>query len=54
MAFNSGLSADQTAFFANLILNDPKLREQLLEKVYGLLKERLTHNAERIGYEKRN
>lgn len=41
------LSSEQTTFFANLILNDPKLLEQLLENVYNLLQENLTYSSER-------
>lgn len=42
MAPTPRLSTEQTAFFANLILNDPKLLEQLLERVYSLLQENLS------------
>lgn len=54
MASIPRLPAEQTTAFANLILNNPKLQEQLLERVYGLLKRNLTHDWERIGYEKWN
>lgn len=48
MASTPPLSEQQFTCLANLILNEPKLLEQLLEKVYSLLQENLSHTHERI------
>jgi hypothetical protein len=54
MFSTSDLSAEQICSFANLVIQDPKLLEQLLQIVYGLLQENLIYGHERTAYEKRN
>ncbi len=54
MRLASGLSTEQITSFANLIINNPKLLEQLSQRVYSLLQENLIYSYERTEYEKRN